>query len=171
MRGRIGVVSFSFCSLLTIFVFGCDKGIQPTQTGVGGGAGIMTGLITYRNWPTIDSLHDLRIVAFRVFPPTNIVNEVLQGRAIVYPSLGDTSLVPFFVDSLRYSFALTSGTFQYVVIAQQYGPSLTTDWRPVGQFDLDSNFTVPSAVEIVAGATTTGIDIFVDFANPPPAPF
>ncbi|HEX9655999.1 MAG TPA: hypothetical protein VGB89_03655 [Bacteroidota bacterium] len=171
MRSRTGFVSLSCYYLLTFFLLGCDKGIQPTQAGGGGGAGTMTGLITYRNWPTIDSLHDLRIIAFRLFPPTNVVNEVLQGRAIVYPSLGDTSLVPFFVDSLRYSFTLASGTYQYVVIAQQFGPSVTTDWRPVGQFDLDSNLTQPSTVDIVAGEATAGIDILVDFANPPPAPF
>jgi hypothetical protein len=115
-------------------------------------------------------LYDLRLVAFKIFPPSNIVSEVLLGRAVVYPPLGDTALVPFFVDSLQYRCSLPAGEYKYVVVAQQYGPVLTTDWRPVGQFDLDTNLTVPSPVTIASNDTTRNIDINVDFSNPPPLP-
>lgn len=132
--------------------------------------GYMSGVIRYQHWPPRDSLHDLRLVAFRVFPPSNIVSEVLLGRAVVYPPLGDTALVPFFVDSLRYQFSLPAGEYKYVVVAQQYGPTVTTDWRAVGQYDLDSNYAVPSPVMVIADSTVVGIDIRVDFSNPPPPP-
>lgn len=130
----------------------------------------MSGVIRYQHWPPQDSLLDLRIVAFTVFPPSNIVNEVLLRRAIVYPPLEDTALVPFFVDSLAYIFSLPPNEYKYIVVAQQFGPTVTTDWRAVGQYDLDSNLSVPSPVTIVADDTTRDIDINVDFANPPPQP-
>lgn len=130
----------------------------------------MSGVLRYQHWPSPDSLLDLRIVAFTVFPPSNIVNEVLLGRAIVYPPLGDTALVPFYIDSLHYIFSLPANEYKYVAVAQQFGPTVTTDWRAVGQYDLDSNRTVPSPVTIVAHDTTRDIDISVDFANPPPQP-
>ena len=153
---------------IVLFLSGCDEGLSPIGPVVATGS--MSGTVRYRHWPHRDSLADLRLVAFRIFPPTNIVNEVLLGRAVVYPPLGDTALVPFFVDSLRYRFSLPSGEYKYVVVAQRYGPGLYTDWRAVGQYDLDTNLTVPSPVTIVAGDTTQNIDINVDFGNPPPPP-
>ncbi|MBM2841901.1 MAG: hypothetical protein HW412_2429 [Bacteroidetes bacterium] len=158
--------------LIGVFACGCDKGLNPSVPRPAQiPMGQMSGLIRYQHWPPSDSLHDLRLVAFRVFPPTNIVNEVLLGRAIVYPSLGDTALVPFYVDSLRYLFSLPVGEYQYVVIAQQFGPTITTDWRAVGQYDLDSNFAIPSPVTILENDTALNININVDFRNPPPPPF
>jgi hypothetical protein len=149
----------------------CDKGLSPSAPPSQPiPMGYMSGVIRYQHWPSRDSLHDLRLVAFRVFPPSNIVNEVLLGRAVVYPPLGDTALVPFFVDSLPYQFILPAGEYQYVVVAQQYGPGVTTDWRAVGQYDLDSNLTVPSPVTVAADDTSRNIDINVDFRNPPPPP-
>lgn len=158
-------------TLLCLPALACDGGLEPPATAVQVPMGTMTGLVTYRNWPPIDSLHDLRLVAFRNFPPRDILTEVLQGRAAVYPPIGDSPLVPFFVDSLRFIFVLPAGTYEYVAIAQQYGPSISTDWRAVGQYDLDTNLTIPSSVEVIANDTTGGVDIDVDFNNPPPPPF
>lgn len=152
---------------------GCDDGVKPPADGGGGGStspSAFSGTIHYRNWPVADSLVDLRIVAFKVFPPGDIVSEVLQGRAVVYPPLGDTALVPFRVDSLRYVAPAAVATYQYVVVAQQYGPNILTDWRPVGQYDLDTILTVPSPVVVAAGDTTRNININVDFQHPPPLP-
>jgi hypothetical protein len=155
---------------LALFLFhGCDKGLVPTEPPPGPGA--LSGLITYASWPPPDSLFDLRIVAFRDFPPEGIVSSVLGGEAAVYPPIGDTALVPFFVDSLRYAFDLPSGRYEYLAVAQQYGPNLFTDWRPVGQYDLDTNLAVPTPIDVPPGDTLRNIIIHVDFANPPPAPF
>jgi len=157
-----------FLLLISALVFSCDGGLEPPRTPVQVETGTMTGLITYQHWPPLDSLKDLRLVAFRNFPPRDIITEVLQGQAMVHPP---TALVPFFVDSLRFTFTLPVGTYKYVAIAQQFGPTITTDWRAVGQYDLDSNLTVPSPVIIVLNDTTRDININVDFANPPPPPF
>lgn len=158
-------------AVLGLLLCSCDKGLSPSTSAPAVPVGFMSGMIRYQHWPPRDSLLDLRLVAFRVFPPTNIVNEVLLGRAVVYPPLGDSALVPFYVDSLRYKLFLPVGEYQYVAIAQQFGPAITTDWRAVGQYDLDSNLFIPSPVTIVENDTTHDINISVDFTNPPPPPF
>lgn len=158
-----------FVLILSMLILSCDGGLEPPSSPQM--LGTMSGLITYHNWPPLDSLKDLRLVAFRNFPPRDIATEVLQGRAMVYPPLGDSALVPFFVDSLRFLFTLPTGTYKYIAVAQQFGPGVTTDWRAVGQFDLDSNLVIPSPVEIMVNDTTEGININVDFRNPPPPPF
>lgn len=147
------------------FLIGCNEGLAPRVETSG-----ISGTIRYKNWPPRDSLRDLRLVAFKVFPPGNIVQEVLQGRAIVYPPIGDTALVPFYVDSIRYTAPLPPGRYEYVVVAQQFGPNIFTDWRPVGQYDLDTNYAVPSPVVVLEGTLTRFVDINVDFRNPPPFP-
>ena len=153
----------------------CNKGVEPPSQGGSGvlptGPGAITGTIKYRNWPQRDSLVDLRIVVFNRFPPTDIVHEVISGNAVVYPPLGDTALVPFYVDSLRYKVILNAGTYPYVVVAQQFANNVLTDWRPVGQYDLDSNLLVPSPVTVAGNDTTRNINISVDFVNRPPPPF
>lgn len=155
--------------ILVLIVTGCDKGLEPKQ--VSATTGTFAGLITFHNWQVADSVYDMRLIAFRVFPPTNILEEVLQGRAIVYPPLGSTQLARRGDDSMVYELTVAPGTYPYVVIAQQYGPNILADWRPVGQYDLDTNYTIPSPVQVTAGAVTSGIDISVDFAHPPPPPF
>ena len=154
-------------ALLLIVPSGCDQGLSPEDST--SGPGYVSGTIHYRNWP--DSLRDLRLVLFRQFPPASIVSEVLEGTAVVYPPLGDTSLVPFFVDSLPYALAAEPGVYDYVVVAEQFGPNVFRDWRPVGQYDLDTNRTIPSPITVTRGDTLRGIDINVDFLDPPPSPF
>ena len=151
--------------VLLLSVSACDEGMKPAPfTG-------FSGVIRYKNWPPADSLRDLRIVAFRNFPPGSIFEEVLNGRAVVYPGLLDTFALPLFVDSMKYEVTAPTGQFQYIAVAQQFGPNLFTDWRAVGQYDLDTNLTVPSPIEIFADRQTKGIDINVDFHKLPPQPF
>ena len=116
----------SILALSLAVLFACDKGVSPSAQPPPP-AGYMSGTIRYQNWPPRDSLVDLRLVAFSLFPPTNIVNEVLAGRAAVYPALGDTSHLPFIVDSVKYLFSLSPGTYEYVAVAQQFGPNITSD--------------------------------------------
>ena len=157
--------------LLLCFLPSCDEGLQPPQVGGSVALGTFTGLVTFTNWEAVDSLYDLRLVAFTVYPPDDILNEVLQGRAIVHPPLQTGQ--PFAArgtDSVSYSIVVPAKTYPYVVIAHQFGPDVFNDWRPVGQYDLDTNLTTPSSVVVVDGQTTPNINIIVDFENPPPLP-
>jgi hypothetical protein len=169
MEGPAVKVQNFWILLLFSAVISCDGGLAPPERAEG--PPYLTGLITYRNWPPADSIVDLRLVLFVNYPPGDIVQEVLSGRAVVHPPLGDTSLVPFFVDSLRYGLTAPAGTYAYVVVAQQFGPNIRQDWRAVGQYDLDADPSVPTPVTLADGDTTRGINILVDFLNPPPTPF
>jgi len=155
-------------SVLLCFLIGCDEGLAPPVTQQPPTAGSFSGVVTFTNWQAVDSLYDLRVVAFRMFPVSDVIDEVLEGRAVVYPPLGAGALTMRGEDSLFYSITLQPGIYPYVAVAHQFGPDLFADWRPVGQYDLDTNLTVPSTVEVVAGTNTANINIHVDFENPPP---
>ena len=147
-----------------IFLYECDHGLEPFSGSTSDITGI-SGLITYTNWPPADSLFELRLVVFRNYPPTNIVAELLNQRAIVYPALADSSL-PYFVDTTSFILELSEDTYEYIVVAQQYGPDLYADWRVVGQYDTDPD-PLPSSIRIKKGVLLENIDINVDFDNPP----
>ena len=164
MRWRVVLCGALLCA-------GCDQGVTPGSPAEIPTEGAIAGLITYRNWPPADSLFDLRIVAFREFPPGDVVGAVLGGKAIVYPGLGDTALVPFFVDSLRFRFSLPTGEYKYLAVVHQFGSNIFSDWRAVGQYDTDADPLVPTPVVIPPGDTLRGILIPVDFLNRPPPPF
>ena len=159
-------------ALLAILCLGCgDHGLEPApliEPGFG-------GVIFYVNWPPLDSLKDLRLVAFREFPPQNIFAEVINGRAYVFPRIEESqlrvrALLPYFVDSTSYDFRVPPGRYAYIAVAQQYGDSLFRDWRAVGQYDLDSDLTIPSELEVSDNTFVSNVDILVDFSDPPPTP-
>jgi hypothetical protein len=161
----------AFILVLIVSLPSCDKGLQPTsETLAPPETGAFAGLITFQNWQVADSLYDIRLVAFRVFPPGDIVNEVLQGRAVIYPSIGGDQLVTRNTDSLQYTVVAPAATYPYVAVAQQFGPDVFMDWRAVGQYDLDTILTEPSPVVVAVDDTLRDVDIHVDFANLPPSP-
>ena len=148
---------------LFLVSLGCDHGLAPRPV-----SGIQ-GTITFQNWPLADSLYDLRLVVFRTFPPTNVVLEVLSGQAFVFPPIDSTHL-PYFVDRVDYFLELPPGRYAYVVVAQQYGPNVFTDWRAVGQYDVDTD-SLPSPVVVPEGEVVPSVDIQVDFDHLPIQPF
>ena len=158
--------------MLILFVlFSCDHGISPTKaekdnetqnTGI-------SGTIYYQNWPQ-DSLYDLRLVIFKNYPPADIVGEVTSGEAIAYPDISLNSL-PFYEDSLQFEVFLDPFIYEYIVVAQQYGPAVFFDWRVVGQYDTTLNDTLPTSIEVFSDSMLRGINIFVDFDSLPGQPF
>lgn len=162
----IYVVAFVMLALI-----GCDDGVKPPAVVPTVTKGTFSGVVRFVNWDSSGTVVDLRLVAFKHFPPGDIIQEVLQGGATVYPALGEGQLAPVGTDSLQYNVTLPAQTYDYVVVAQQFGPDVMADWRPVGQYDLDSNLTVPSPVVVQANDTTRNIDILVDFTHLPPPPF
>jgi hypothetical protein len=153
-----------------ILSFGCDEGLAPPVTGSQPATSSFSGIVTFTGWSVVDSVYDLRLVAFTVFPPADVIGEVLQGRAIVYPPLGSSSLAMRGDDTVAYMLEAEPGVYPYVAIALQFGPNLFADWSPAGQYDLDTNLAVPSPVVVTAGMNTPDININVDFENPPPDP-
>jgi len=158
-----------FAILLSNFFAGCDHGLAPPDKNI---RTAISGLITYQNWPSPDSLKDLRLIVFQKYPPGDIIFEITSGRAHVYPALGAAGL-EFYVESSKYIFDLSPGTYQYVVVAQQYGDNLYSDWRAVGQYDTTgvANDSIPTSVDIFENVILENINISVDFNNPPVQPF
>jgi len=160
------VLAIIFC----VTFCGCTHGLEPApapevQPGFG-------GTVYFSNWPhpPADSVYDIRIVAFYKYPPLNIINEVLTGQAKIYPPIGGAAL-PLFVDSLSYIFDLdSSSTFQYVVIAMQYGSNTFVDWKVVGAYGYLNGVGSPEGVVVPENTFANGINIYVNFKNPPPTP-
>lgn len=152
----------------------CNEGLAPRGesfqiTGI-------SGKVFFQNWPSADSLVDLRIVAFkrfqRHFTPTDIFVQILGDppEAFAFPGLADTIPLPRNVDELDYQLELPPGRYEYIVFAQQYGPNILMDWQAAGQYDTDTD-SLPSALTVQEGQLTRNIFIFVDFKHLPLQPF
>ena len=87
------ILIFSF---LIFFIEGCDEGISPEEAPLVAEAHGIKGTLYFTNWPPVDSVIDLRLVAFLNYPPVDIISEVLQGRAKYSDKL------PYGVDSILY---------------------------------------------------------------------
>ena len=107
---------------------------------------------------------------FKLYPPENILEELSAGRAFVYPAIGEDNL-PYYVDSTSFVMELDPGYYEYVAVAQQYGPSLFTDWLAAGQYDTLFSDDLPTAITVSEGELLEDINIDVDFDNLPPQPF
>src|ERR1051326_3742840 len=163
---RIAFIISCLCLLLNP---GCDQGLAPGTAGntVPRPHGI-SGVIYFKNWPPQDSVVDLRLVSFKDRPSTNIVSDVLNGKAKFTGTLN-----PYGADSISYELILdplVPGPFAYPAVAQQYGPSLYSDWRAVGLYHAANASTLPGVINVPADSIVRGINITVDFRNPPPAP-
>ncbi|HEY9165546.1 MAG TPA: hypothetical protein VIS48_05240 [Candidatus Kryptonia bacterium] len=159
-----------FLLLVAFSLSGCTHGLEPlSNQGVQPGFGGTVRFISA--WPPADSVVDVRIVAFYNYPPHNIFGEVTSGQAKVYPPIGPGSGFKLFVDSVSYSFTLDSAsTFQYVVVALQYGSNVTADWKVVGAYGYAHGVGTPRSVVVGQNTFVNGINIDVDFQNVPPTP-
>ena len=165
------VINFILSSCIVVCFFclnSCDHGIEPPKenrliTGI-------EGTIFYSNWPPQDSVILLKLVIFKDFPPVDILSEVINGNAIVYPELL-AETIPFGQDSFSFQVQLETGTYGYIAVAQQYGPDVFNDWRAVGQYDITPADSLPSSITVTQDSLLRNIDIFVDFNNLPIQPF
>ena len=143
-------------------IISCDRGLSPEQetsqfTGV-------SGTIYFQNWPPPDSLFDIRLVLFPVFPAdSSIMDDIIAGRATVYPGLSDDNRLPLNVDSLNYQVQLEAGTYEYFAVAHQYGSNVFSDWQVVGHYDTTGQDLLPTAIYVEEGQLLEGITIFADF--------
>ncbi|MAT39847.1 MAG: hypothetical protein CL946_09615 [Ectothiorhodospiraceae bacterium] len=162
---KIIAVNLFVVTALCLFISCDDHGISPKAgkelPGFGG-----TLLVT-SEWSPADSLFDLRVVAFRNYPPGDLVQELLDGNAVFSDTL------QFNVETQSYTIedAELAGTFEYVAVAQQYGSNLFTDWRAVGVFTESGDPAEPSPVSLGSGQYIQGVDITIDFYDLPPQPF
>jgi len=163
---------------LVLFAAGCDTGLSPPDEPSG-----FSGVIRFKHWPSADSVWELRIVAFPSYPndSANILLDVAQRLVSVYPQIGqpnllsDTTQHVLFADSIHYSFTssgttLDVGVYNYVAFAWRPTANLF-DWRPAGVYSTGPGQFDPAPVRVLLHKNVTGINIDVDFSNPPPKPW
>ena len=167
-RLDLSAASLVLCSFFALLCPACDQGLSPgtsvRQIPVYG----ISGTVHFKNWPPADSIVDLRVVSFKTFPSQDILSEVLKGKAAY-----TETLQPYGADSIPYTLVLSRlppGAFAYTVVAQQFGQNITADWRAVGEYHAAGDTSHPGSITVAADSILTGIDIVVDFRQPPPLP-
>jgi hypothetical protein len=153
----------------------CDGGLAPPPPVELGFSG--TVYFTPGSWPT-DSLINLWIFASQIYPldSTKVYSGLFSvpNTIFLYPSINQ-SLPLSEVDSIPYSFPLSSGTYKYVGVIQQVSLDLINRgvrvFRVVGFYKDSTNLSQPGSVIVNDNYQVRGIDIQVDFRNPPPQPF
>jgi hypothetical protein len=183
MNFRIASIAAVFLVLCALFP-GCDRGLGPITEETG-----FSGTITYKNWPSADSMFGLRVVALEEFPKdsTGLMMSLLGGHAAVYPHLttgviGSMQILGFkasdsvHADTVHYVFTkegtvLKEGTYNYVVLAWQYGPNVFADWAPAGVYTEKPGTFDPTPVFVQERRMREHVDINVDFHKLPPKPW
>ncbi len=161
------IIPFAILALAALLSApGCEGGLSP-ESATDGTPGFGGEVVVLSNWPVRDSVVDMRVVAFRDYPPGNILSEIISGTAV-------------FSDELEYGVSVQdysimaeglNGVFEYVAVAQQTGPQLDKDWIVVGVYTLSGDPSLPSPIDLGNGQYLENISIDVDFENLPPQPF
>lgn len=154
------------CGLVPL-LSSCDGGLEPAEKP------LIAGLVTFKggtaSWPPADSVKEVRIVAFRVYPPQDIVSEVLNERAY-FTQQG----LPLFGDTTSYVIELPTpppGHIAAVVAALRYGDNIMADWRVIGLYTATGDNNTPTPLNPAGQSSNRNINITVDFDNLPPQPF
>jgi hypothetical protein len=171
----ITVMRFLVLIILCLMIEACDGGLAPLPPVEHGFSG--TVYFAPGSWPA-DSLVSLWIFASQIYPLDSAkVYAGLFGNPttiFLYPSI-NSSLPLLEVDSIQYSFPLHSGIFKYIGVIQQTSSDLSGQgirvFRVVGFYKNTINPLQPGIVEVNDTLTVKGININVDFNNPPPQPF
>jgi len=155
------IVCFALC-----FSTGCDQGLEPEPPPQYG----IAGTIYFRNWPPPDSVRELALAAFKVYPGGDVINEVFQGKARI-------TFVSFVYGDSAASYALLfspfpPGTYEYIAVGQRFGPNRfsPTDWRIAGVYYSPGDTSRPGTLFVPANQVVQGVNIDVDFRSPPPPP-
>ncbi len=162
-----------FLATSLVVTVGCDKGLAPLNEPSG-----FSGIITFKNWPSDPyTVAELRLVAFVSYPSDSVAifPALLAGQAVVYPPVGATGFAKY-VDSIPYTFTtngttLQVSTYKYIAVAQRYGTNYFADWKPCGVYTINPGSFDPAPVQVLLHRVITGVNITVDFNNPPPKPW
>lgn len=168
---------FASISVIVLFVLAaCDGGLEPPDPSAGLQTAYLKGTIRFvggsEAWPSPaanpeqDSVYEVRLVAFKVFPPEDIIYEILSGNAYV------TDALDRFVDTINFSIEIEEvpQELQYIAVAQQFDSSLFSDWRVIGVFTESGDKTDHTKLN-VDEKKIYNLDIEVDWDDLPPQPF
>jgi hypothetical protein len=162
--------------ILCLILAACDDGLAPPPPVELGFSG--TVYFTPGSWPPPDSLVSLLIFASQVYPldSAKVYSGLFSNPSTIfaYPSLSG-SLPLTQVDSISYSFPLPSAIYKYIGVIQQTNSDLIGHgirvFRVVGFYKDSIDSSQPGNVLVNDTYQVKGININVDFRNPPPQPF
>lgn len=159
-------LSYIFILFLALFLNACQEGLTPefgTREAIIYGKLIVVSGIT--SWPSPDSALELRVVAFKEYPPKDIIGEIISGNAYF------TDTLPRFADTIPFSLKIDTPPVElkYIVGALRYGS--LTQWKVIGVYTMDTSSKKPAAVYVKKGDKISNVNIFVDFYNLPKQPF
>ncbi len=154
--------------LIVSFVGGtaCQDGLSPDfgkkEGNIYGNLIIVSGT---DSWPSPDSALELRVVAFKEYPPKDIIGEIVSGNAYF------TDTLPRFVDTIPFSLKIDTPPVElkYIVGALRYGSLV--QWKVIGVYTLDTSSKQPATIFVQRGDLINKINIYVDFYNLPEQPF
>jgi len=115
----VRIMRYFFLTILCLLIVSCDGGLappQPIELGFNG-----TVYFTPGSWPPVDSLISLKIFASQVYPldSAKVYSGLFGSPTTIFLYPGLSGSLPFFIDSLPYSFPLRSGLYKYVGVIQQ----------------------------------------------------
>ncbi len=164
-------------SVLPLFVvLACNAGLSPTpppKPGISGTVYFANG--TWPGTPTSpDSLVNLWIFASQVYPLDSslVFNGLFSSPPTIflYPSIVQN--LPFYVDSVSYFFSVPLGAYRYIGVIQHIDASFSVrSMRVVGFARNPADTSLPLQTQVSEGTVASGVNIYVDFHNPPPQPF
>ncbi|PLX22646.1 MAG: hypothetical protein C0600_16270 [Ignavibacteria bacterium] len=165
MKNVASVIFIIVAVTALLGIAACDHGLSPLNARSDPG---IAGILRIRSaWPPADSVRDLRVVAFRNYPPNDILTEVITGSAVF------SDEIPYGEEEIPYIITAEAlaGVFEYVAVAQNYGDDMFQDWRAIGVYTVTGDVQTPTPVDLAEGLFLGDIDIDVDFYNLPPQPF
>jgi len=157
---------------VTLFLMaGCDGGLEPTPPGFSGTVYFEAG-----TWPPPDSVVNLWLFVSRVYPldSAKVYSGLASGMITVLPAGGTGSItdptIP--VASVRYVYPLAAGKYLYAGVIQRIRADFAIrSFRVVGVYADPAHPTLPKELMIPGSGIVSGIDIYVNFSQPPPQPF
>jgi len=164
------IFTILFIGCLTLLITGCDKGIEPASAEPTG----FSGTVTFKgDWPA--GITRTHLVVFNHLLQSSADFSQLNISFVSNPIQYGSNSYSFnsLNDSFTSIFQVIPGDYRYIAVAQSTTPDLSfdrKDWVVVGVYTTSGDQSKPGIMTIRDGVITPGIDINVDFNNPPPQP-
>ncbi|MBI4428963.1 MAG: hypothetical protein HY562_07575 [Ignavibacteriales bacterium] len=165
-------VRTSFFIVVSVVLVSCDGGLEPIPPPEPGFAGTIRFIS--KTWPPPDSLINLWVFASQVYPldSTSVLTGLFSQPQTIFLYPTDRDHVAINVDSASYEFPVPPATYRYIGVVQRFRSDFSVrSFRVVGFYIDPQNPGQPLAITVLEADRITGIDMTVDFQNPPVQPF
>lgn len=161
-----------FLFVVAVVLISCEGGLEPLPPVEPGFSGTIR--FAPNSWPPVDSLVNLWVFASQIYPldSTKVFPGLFGQPQTIFYYPTDSARIAFNVDSVSYSFPVPPATYRYIGVVQRFRNDLNIrSFRVVGFYYSPSKPDQPRFITILDGEQVAGIDMSVDFYNPPVQPF